>query len=128
MQLSKTTRAVKSSSIETIKKLLLKNAEGVFIWIRLAMDELVQAIQEGESDEGLESISQELPPGLTALYERALQHAIQGWELVVGTEVVIVVSQYRPPCCLLLVSTLSPGNGLQPIILGYLFLMLPLSP
>ena len=75
-QLSDTTREIKSSSIETIKKRLLRSANGVFIWVRLAMNELVRAFQHGEGGEVLESISNELPPDLDAMYKLSIQHAL----------------------------------------------------
>ena len=75
-QLSGKTREIKDSSIKRISKILLKSAEGVFIWVQFAMDELIQAFQEGVTGRELEEISRELPPSLNRLYDRAIQRAV----------------------------------------------------
>ncbi len=79
-QLSRQPRSIKSASIKKIKDTLLKSAEGVFIWVRCAMDELIKAFPDGGNDEELEIISQELRPGLEDMYDRAIQRASDAFE------------------------------------------------
>jgi len=52
---------------------IVNKALGVFIWVRLVIDELIEGWVEGDTIEELRGILSKIPSELGALYERALQ-------------------------------------------------------
>ena len=64
-------------AVSDLKFLLSEKAEGIFVWVRLAVNEVVQGIQEGESEKHLTQTLNELPPELNQMYQRVTRRAVQ---------------------------------------------------
>ena len=52
---------------------ILRKADGVFLWVRLVIDEMVEGLCEGDTFEELEASLSEIPDELSNLYARALR-------------------------------------------------------
>lgn len=62
----------KTELIEVVLGRISSLAQGVFIWVRLVMDELTQGIQEGDNVEELNDILEDIPVELEDIYTRAV--------------------------------------------------------
>ena len=72
------------------KEILLQKAEGVFMWVRIALHSLIQGLVNEDSEEELRQRLLELPPELERLYhhmfaqieDRYKMHALKNFDLV----------------------------------------------
>ena len=78
-QLSGENRRLKKATIDLITKTLLDRAHGIFIWVRLAVDEIIQGLQEEASNDELHEICCEIPPDLDDLYRRTIERSRSSW-------------------------------------------------
>ena len=58
-----------SRLVDTVEK----KAEGVFLWVKLVVDELVEGLCEGDTLEELEALLSDIPTELSELYTRAIR-------------------------------------------------------
>ena len=56
---------------------VVDHAEGVFLWVRLVVDELIEGLCEGDSMEELQDLLSGLPTELEELYTRALHRPVR---------------------------------------------------
>ena len=54
---------------------VIARAEGVFLWVRLVCDELIESLCEGDTIDELKELLSVIPTDLEALYTRALQRS-----------------------------------------------------
>ena len=59
--------------IRRISEKIEQKANGVFLWVRLVMDEIVEGLCEGDTLDELEALLSEIPTELSALYTRAIR-------------------------------------------------------
>ncbi|ERF76557.1 hypothetical protein EPUS_05830 [Endocarpon pusillum Z07020] len=59
--------------LKTLGEDLIQKAQGVFLWVRLVVDELIDGLCEGDSIEELQSLLSETPTELKELYTRAIR-------------------------------------------------------
>ena len=57
---------------------IVRKAQGVFLWVRLVVDEIIEGICEGDTMEELMSLLSTIPTELGELYKRALHHSSRG--------------------------------------------------
>jgi hypothetical protein len=81
---------------------IVQKAEGIFLWIRLVIDELIDGLLRGDADEDLLNIMEESPHDLTRLYGRALIRMINKWTLSEARKLQLCFESY---CTLQLVSS-----------------------
>ncbi|KAK5214475.1 hypothetical protein LTR41_000668 [Exophiala xenobiotica] len=63
----------KDAFFKNIVEHIANSAQGVFIWVRLVMDELIEAIQQGDDYQSLIELIQEVPEELDDLYIHAIK-------------------------------------------------------
>ncbi|KAK5256742.1 hypothetical protein LTR40_010056 [Exophiala xenobiotica] len=63
----------KDAFFKNIVQHIANSAQGVFIWVRLVMDELIEAIQQGDDYQSLIELIQEVPEELDDLYIHAIK-------------------------------------------------------
>lgn len=56
---------------------IVRKAQGVFLWVRLVVDELIEGLCEGDTFEELEMLISEIPDELTGLYTHAIRRLIR---------------------------------------------------
>ena len=61
------------TALSTLIEDVIKRAEGVFLWVRLVTDELIEGLCEGDSIEELKDLLSGIPSELEELYTRTLQ-------------------------------------------------------
>ncbi|KAL9077590.1 MAG: hypothetical protein Q9157_003314 [Trypethelium eluteriae] len=59
--------------LEILTERIVEKAEGVFLWVKLVVDEIVEGLCEGDTDEELETLLSTMPTELGDLYTRALR-------------------------------------------------------
>ncbi|KAK2747372.1 hypothetical protein FQN55_005121 [Onygenales sp. PD_40] len=64
-----------TTSLQPLVDEIISKAEGVFIWVKLVVDELVEGLCEGDSIEELRGILSTIPSELKDLYHRALRRS-----------------------------------------------------
>jgi hypothetical protein len=62
-----------AAHLEALVEEVIAKAEGVFIWVKLVVDELIEGLCEGDSIEELRNILSVIPSELEGLYRRAIQ-------------------------------------------------------
>lgn len=60
------------SALFSLAEDILSRAEGVFLWVRLVSDEMIEGLCEGDSPEELRDVLSGIPSELEGLYTRAL--------------------------------------------------------
>lgn len=59
--------------LQNLTQTIIKKSQGVFLWVRLVMDELIEGLCEGDSIEELGDLLSVIPTELGELYSRALR-------------------------------------------------------
>jgi hypothetical protein len=59
--------------LQSLTQIIIKMSQGVFLWVRLVMDELIEGLCEGDSIEELGDLLSTIPTELGELYSRALR-------------------------------------------------------
>ena len=75
-------------AIQALSDRIREKANGVFLWARLAVDELVQKVGEGQSQENLSQVLDAMPAEVEGLYQRILENIPQ----LLRTEAAILLS------------------------------------
>ena len=57
---------------------IVRKAQGVFLWVRLVVDEIVEGVCEGDTTEELMTLLSTIPTELGELYKRALRRSSRG--------------------------------------------------
>ncbi len=57
---------------------LIVKAQGVFLWVRLVVDEIIEGLTDGETLEELQQLLSEIPEELEDLYSRAIRRVRRG--------------------------------------------------
>jgi hypothetical protein len=70
--LSEQLKVDRRTSIEQAVTTIVRNAQGIFIWVRLVIDEVLDGLLRGELDSELLNILQESPHDLSKLYIRSM--------------------------------------------------------
>ncbi|KAM0277760.1 hypothetical protein ACHAQH_005553 [Verticillium albo-atrum] len=60
-----------------LKKAIIKKADGIFLWVRLALERVTKAIRDGGTSDEIRETIDELPGELTGIFEMLLGHAAQ---------------------------------------------------
>ena len=63
------------NDLRTLIENIIRAAQGVFMWVRLVVDELIDCLMDGESLEELNHILLTIPTELEDLYERSLRRS-----------------------------------------------------
>ena len=63
----------KGTIVEYLTDTIIKKAQGVFLWVKLVVDNLIVGIEEGCTDTELKDCLDSLPPELEALYSRIFE-------------------------------------------------------
>ena len=61
------------NSLQLLSENVIKKAQGVFLWVKLVIEELIEGLREGDSFEELDDLLDSIPTELSELYTRALR-------------------------------------------------------
>ena len=84
--------------ITHLVKEIVKKANGIFLWVRLAVAEMIEGLTEGDSLTDLEDILNDIPTELFDLYARALQRNRRTAQTSIGrqkTELYVMCQMVR---------------------------------
>ena len=69
-----TTERYSQLDSEGFQSLILNKAEGVFLWVKLIVNEILKAVIEGKDEESLKELIETTPVDLEELYTETLRH------------------------------------------------------
>ncbi|RNJ59936.1 hypothetical protein D7B24_000653 [Verticillium nonalfalfae] len=66
-----------ADEFQELKKAIIKKANGIFLWVRLALDRVTKAVRDGGTSDEIRETIDELPGELSGIFEMLLGHPAQ---------------------------------------------------